>query len=374
MGVGRFVFTPVLPLMETGAGLTSDGASYVATANYVGYLVGALVGIAAPPLARRRLSLRVAGALLLITLAAMPLAHDAAAWVILRGSAGAASAIVFMVAGNVIVSEFATRSTQLVGWAYGGVGAGIALSGMLMAVVSSIGDWKTAWWAAALLTAVLLAGGWNVGQAGGATATMPAKTAGASAPQRQKGPWFVLLSASYFLEGAGYIVTGTFLIAALSATSPGWLSGSAWTIVGLAAIPSCAVWASLATRVSRPTLITAALFIQAVGIALPAISSHPAAGVISAVLFGATFMAITTLSLATGVHLGITRAIPLLTAGYGIGQILGPLLVAPLLADGYQLALLAGGVLVFLAAVGALLLRIRFPHHDQASLWARRTA
>src|ERR1700729_2853753 len=76
MGVGRFVFTPVLPLMEAQAHLTSGGASTLATSNYLGYLVGALLGIALPRLSRARLALRLSGVVLVATLAVMPLTRD----------------------------------------------------------------------------------------------------------------------------------------------------------------------------------------------------------------------------------------------------------------------------------------------------------
>src|ERR1700728_3049258 len=61
MGVGRFVFTPVLPLMEAQAHLTSAQASTLATSNYLGYLIGAVLGLMLPALSRARLALRVSG-------------------------------------------------------------------------------------------------------------------------------------------------------------------------------------------------------------------------------------------------------------------------------------------------------------------------
>src|SRR5580658_10896670 len=93
MGVGRFVFTPVLPLMEAQAHLTSSGASTLATSNYLGYLVGALLGIAVPVLSRARWALRVSGGVLVATLVVMPLAGDVAVWAAIRGVAGLASAV-----------------------------------------------------------------------------------------------------------------------------------------------------------------------------------------------------------------------------------------------------------------------------------------
>jgi MFS family permease len=390
MGVGRFVFTPILPLMEAQAGLTREGASLLATGNYLGYLVGAIGGIALPVLSRARLALRVSGVVLVVTLLLMPLTHDLAAWVAVRAVAGAASAVVFMVAGSTILTELTSAKPHLVGWAYGGVGAGIAASGILIAVVRATGeraDWQAAWWSAAVLTVALLAAGWPVGAGGrrgeegqraeeagraatpeatGQAATSRREATGrAAAAGRGHRAWFGLLTASYFLEGAGYIIAGTFLVAAVSATGPGWLGGSVWTIVGLAALPSCALWTWLSARVSRPSLITGALVLQAVGIALPALSGGAAAAIASAALFGGTFVGVTTLSLATGRHLGVPRAIAILTAGYGIGQVAGPLVVTPLLSGGYRTALLVGAAIALAAAIASALLRVRFPHDGQ---------
>ena len=361
MGVGRFVFTPILPLMEAQAHLTSAQASTLATSNYLGYLIGAILGILLPTLSRARLALRVSGVVLVVTLAAMPLTHDVAGWAALRGLAGVASAVIIMVAGNAILTELTSGQPHLVGWAYGGVGAGIALSGALVAVVRSVGDWQTAWSSSAALTAVLLAAAWFVGVTGPAQERAAPPAAGGPATRPSHSRWFVILAVSYFLEGAGYIVAGTFLVAAISANGPSWLSSSVWIIVGAAAVPSCAAWTLLSRHVSRPTLITGALVLQAVGIALPALTGAVPAALAAAVLFGGTFIGITTLSLAASPHLRVPRAVAILTAGYGIGQVLGPLVVEPTLHGGYHQALLVGAGLVLAAGVGSALLRIGFP-------------
>jgi MFS family permease len=156
------------------------------------------------------------------------------------------------------------------------------------------------------------------------------------------------------------------VLAAAEANGPGWLGGTVWTIVGLAAIPSCALWTWMSTRMSRPTLITGALLLQAVGVAFPALSGSVPAAVVSASLFGATFVGITTLSLATGWHLGVRAAVVIVTAGHGIGQVIGPLIVTPLLNSGYGSALLVAAGVLLTAAIGSALLRTGFPHYDRS--------
>src|ERR1700685_3029463 len=49
MGIGRFSLTPILPLMQHDAGLTLTVGGWLATGNYLGYLVGALACIALTP-------------------------------------------------------------------------------------------------------------------------------------------------------------------------------------------------------------------------------------------------------------------------------------------------------------------------------------
>ncbi|MCQ8187566.1 YbfB/YjiJ family MFS transporter [Streptomyces rugosispiralis] len=368
MGVGRFVYTPILPLMHAQAGVSAATGANLATANYVGYLIGALAGTLLPRLMRSPAVLRSCLVVLAVSLAGMPLTHATAVWLLLRLCAGVVSAVIFVIAVNSLLSHLRDHPAHLPGWAFGGVGAGIALSGLLVLVLRAIADWQAAWWAAAGLSALLALPAWSLRPE---PAPVPASaTPRPGAEGRASGPrthrWFTALFASYTLEGVGYIIAGTFLVAAIEQTSPGWIGGGAWVLVGLAAIPSSALWAGLGRRWSRPGLLLAALGVQAVGIALPALIGGVAAALISAVLFGATFIGVSTLALATGTHLRFPRAVALLTAGYSVGQILGPLVATPLLRHGYHQALILAAVVVLASAVAAAVLRIGFPHHMPA--------
>jgi MFS family permease len=359
MGIGRFAFTPILPMMTTGAGLSAEAGATLATANYVGYLAGALAATMSPRLARSPLVLRSSLVAVVVTLLAMPLSDNHVHWAVARLVAGFASALVFVTAVNLMMDRLRHHSPHLAGWGFSGVGLGIAASGFLVLLLPAGTDWRGAWWTVAALAAVLVGGAWAQRHR-----HVPGSTADdvrqPTQPPRSR-RWFAILLVCYTLEGIGYIVAGTFLVAAIEQSSPGWLGKSAWIVVGLAAAPSAALWAWLSKRFSHPDLLAAALAMQAAGIALPAVAPGPVAALVGAILFGVTFIGVSTIALAAGAHLRVPRAVALLTAGYSVGQIAGPLLVAPLMQRGFHTVLLVGAGVVACAAVTAAVLRVGYP-------------
>jgi predicted MFS family arabinose efflux permease len=275
-----------------------------------------------------------------------------------------------VIASSAMIARLHREAPHLVGWGFGGVGLGIALSGVLVLALQSSSTWRAAWWSAAVLAAILSVAAWTLNPEPGGEATVLRRHGDLPRTHR----WFAALLASYTLEGIGYIIAGTFLVAAISQNSSGWLGSGAWVLVGLAAIPASALWAYLAKRLQRSTLLLVALLIQVIGIALPSLSGGIAPALISAVLFGNTFIAVSSLTIAIGTHLQFPRSVALLTAGYSIGQILGPLVVRPLLHDGYHDALLVGALIVLASAVAAAALRVRFPHRVGAMVEPSRAA
>src|SRR5256885_14797788 len=143
MGIGRFAFTPLLPMMQADAGLTLGQGAWLASANYAGYLAGALSASRIAPAMGIRGGLAAIG----LTTVAMGLADGVAAWAALRFAAGVASGW-----GMVHVSAWALARLAplgrpfLGGVVYTGVGAGLATAGLaclgLMAFgVSSQWSW-----------------------------------------------------------------------------------------------------------------------------------------------------------------------------------------------------------------------------------------
>jgi predicted MFS family arabinose efflux permease len=369
MGVGRFAYTPILPLMHAQAGLSAQAGASLATANYAGYLAGAVAATVLPALNRSRAVMRVSLAVLIATLVLMPASHEQASWLVLRLVAGLASALVFVSGIGAVLGQLRGLPHHLTGWVFSGVGAGIALSGVLVLIVRQESTWSVAWWACAGLALVLSAGAWSL-----APARDPGPAPGDPGSSRARWGWrFGVLLTSYSLEGVGYIIAGTFLVAAIDQDAPGWIGSGAWVLVGLAALPSAVLWAWLGHRWSRPGLLMALLLIQAAGIALPALISGVVPALLSAVLFGATFIGAVILAVAIGAQLQVGNAVAVLTSGYGVGQILGPLVVTPLIGHGYHTALLTGGAIAVAAALAAGVLRAGFPRDAGAAGGAAAT-
>jgi MFS family permease len=172
----------------------------------------------------------------------------------------------------------------------------------------------------------------------------------------------VLLCLAYFLAGAGYIVTGTFLPTIVEyIPGLGGLGAGAWVLAGLAAAPSTVLWTRIASRAGSVAALVAAYAVQATGILLPALSGAKWAAACSALLFGGTFVGIAALTLTYAREVTGGRrsglAIGLLTAAFGVGQVLGPLAAAALAGEtgGFGPALVFASAAV---ALGALLLPV----------------
>lgn len=369
MGVGRFAFTPLLPAMQRAAHLDPAQAGLLAAANYAGYLVGALLIAVAVPVAARRSVL--AGSLLAVaaTTALMAATMSVPAWAAIRFLAGLASAGVFVLASGLVLDALrraghAARS----GWLYSGPGLGIAASGLVVRAAGDTVGWRATWLLLALLVVSVLYPCWRWlphGGSGGVTAAGPPPRAAVPGVAR------VLLFVAYFLEGLGYIVTGTFLVAIVN-QMPGLdgFGGGVWIVVGVAAIPSSILWTLLGGRIGYARALALAYGVQACGILLPLLGGAGAA-VGAALVFGGTFLGISGLTLALAGQLaphGTARLVGMLTATYGLGQVIGPVVggVAATWSGDFTPALIAAATIVLLGGV----LMAVFPSRDPAPLAA----
>lgn len=387
IGIGRFAYTPTLPAMQAALGLSTPAAGALASSNNLGYLVGAALAAFVPVGRIRDRLLRSSLVVVATSTAAVALTTSLPGWLVLRFVTGVAAAMIFVFASATVIDEVAHKGKeQMTGWFYSGVGLGIALSG-LAAMPSNILlvaglAWRADWLLLGLLAAALVFPCW-AWLPESRPAKAPSRTfgrrigldpgSGGKGAFKDEGTgWSAnatvlmpLLCAAYFLEGGGYIVTGTFLPAIVEGLPGLGGTGTAvWILVGLAAAPSTLLWAGIASRTGRPAALVIAYATQAVGIALPAFSAAPWAVAASATLFGGTIVGIVSLLLpyarcVTGAGKA-GFAIGSLTAVYGVGQVLGPVTGAALAGgpDGFGPALLSAAAAVALG--GCLMIFVVF--------------
>jgi predicted MFS family arabinose efflux permease len=376
IGIGRFAYTPILPAMQESFDLSNAAAGALASSNYLGYLVGAVLAALVPASRAQGRLLRASLLLIAATTAAVALTTSFPAWLALRFLSGLTGAGVFVFASTAVLEELSRRgTTALSGRFYSGVGLGIALSGLVvMELNGSLSQglaWRADWLSLGALAlafsipcwAWLPRGRFAGISRGRSTSRIGEEAGNMNKPVSIGVPLVImLLCAAYSLEGGGYIVTGTFLPAIVE-DLPGLAGAGAglWVLVGLAAAPSTLVWTWVASRLGCPLALILAYPAQAAGIALPVVSAAWWAATGSAVLFGGTVMGIVALTLTYArEQVGPRKAglaIGSLTAVYGIGQALGPLVAAALAAGpkGFTPALVAASSAV---ALGGLLMTV----------------
>ncbi len=327
MGIGRFAYTPMLPPMLEESGIGLSAAGLIASANFLGYLVGALLATHAA-FARRRVAwLRIGLAASAFTTAAMALDVGAGGWAAVRLASGIASAFVLVFTSAVVFEVIAREGRPMLGsLLYAGVGVGIAASALLVYVGLEAGaSAALLWWLLAGLSVLLAIAPWRSLDRPPGVVPPPHADPGRSAAQRRA---LSRLVWSYGCLGFGYVITATFLVVMVRRLPDARaLEFWTWAVVGLAGAPSNWLWAKVAARTGSYAAIVAAFVLEAIGVALAAAGQGPAALLVGAALLGGTFMAITALGLATARELAPDRpdqTIARMTVAFSLGQIAGP--------------------------------------------------
>jgi len=322
MGLGRFAYTQLLPPMVAQLRLSALAAAWIAAANYVGYLVGALV---ASWLAARFNERRVAlGALtaLAATLAATALSGNVAWLTAMRFATGIESAVIFVAVG-ILLFETVERSIAMI--AFGGIGVGIFCGAGFLAPLVAHGPWQRGWYAIALATVAATIVVWRL--------IPPIASRVASGIVITGGAPMRLVDASYFMQGIGYIVFATFAVLYLVERGESHLAASgAWLAVGIGA--AIGPWLSgvFAARFSPRIGLMFFQFLEAAATLVFAVAPYPWP-LPAALVFGMCFPTSAPLSALMYIDLDPrdgARGFGWLTFVFSIGQIVGPLIAGPI--------------------------------------------
>ncbi len=355
MGVGRFAFTPRLPMMEGDGLLSVSQGGLLASAHFAGYFIGALVA------ARLTLSpgtvLRLSIVAIALSTLGMGLTDDFSIWLGLRFLAGVCSAFALVLISNHVIKRLqADGKTQLQGWVFSGVGAGILLTGlavlMLMARhASSAVSWQIIG-AASLVVAAFL---WFQFQS-----EFPTEGANRRlrAPERTPLAWVPI--TAYGALGIGYIIPATYLpVMARDIIESPLVFGWSWPVFGLAAFISTPSAMRAQRFISNRQIWVASQYVMAAGLLLPAVVPGISAIIAAGICVGGTFMIITMAGMKDAHHISagadVQRHIAVMTAAFATGQMVGPALAgwaygatqsfaAPLLLASAALALTAAAL------------------------------
>ncbi|MFO7704670.1 MAG: YbfB/YjiJ family MFS transporter [Halopseudomonas sp.] len=363
LGVARFAYTPLLPQMQSQAGLGLADAGWLAAINYAGYLCGALLASVISDLRLKDRLYRWGIVIAVLSTVVMATSTELWVWALSRFIAGLCSAA-GMLLGSALILNWLMRHGQRreLGIHFAGIGLGIALCAALIGLFDQWLDWREQWLALSGL-AVLLA--------------IPAlrwlpppdtsgkTTSGAAMPDNPPSRLYLqIFMAAYFCAGVGYVVSATFIVAIVEQL-PG-LSGRgnlAFLLLGIGAAPACIIWDLIARRSGELNALIMAALLQVVGILLPVLHHSLWAALAGAWLFGATFIGMVSLVLTMAGRYYPTRPARMMgrmTLAYGVAQIIGPALTGVLATrfGGYAVGLWCAAAVMLLGSL--LLFALKF--------------
>ncbi len=327
LGVARFAYTPMLPLMQTQAGLGISEGGWLAAINYLGYLLGAIIAASVSDLRLKDRLYRSGLIIAVLTTWIMGITDNFWLWSASRFLAGLSSAAGLLIGSGLIMHWLLRHGFRSeLGIHFAGLGLGIAFCSILIELTLSALTWTEQW---QLMTVVGLflaipAWGW-LPKPDTSGLTRSGDRLQDNPPDRS---FLRLFMAVYFCAGVGYVISATFIVAIVNEL-PGMQGKGMWAflVIGLAAAPACILWDLIARRIGSINALTAAFLMKIIAVLIPALSANAFLIMISAALFGATFLGIVSLVLSMAGRYYPTRPAKMMgkmTITYGIAQIIAP--------------------------------------------------
>ncbi|MDR3368452.1 YbfB/YjiJ family MFS transporter [Rhodoferax sp.] len=335
LGVARFSYTPLLPLMQQQAGLGVASAGWLAATNYAGYLSGAIIASQISNLVLKDKLYRIGMVLAIVSTAVMGLTTNVIVWALSRYVAGLTSAAGMLLGTGLILNWLIRHHHRSeLGIHFSGIGLGIAGCSTAVMLMHPALDWREQWWAFTTIGCMLLypALAWlpRPDQTG---LTASGQKMVDSPPSRL---YLRIFMAAYFCAGFGYVVSATFIVAIVNKL-PG-LAGQgnlAFLAIGIGAAPACINWDLIARRTGDLNALILAAILQIVGILLPVMVGGLMATLFGALLFGGTFIGMVSLVLSMAGRYYPTKPAKMMgkmTLSYGATQIIGPAITGQLAA------------------------------------------
>ena len=364
IGIARFSYTPLLPVMQDQTWIGDAEGGWMAAINYAGYMSGALLAASLSDLQVKDRLYRIGLVMAVVTTAGMALTENLLLWSLLRFLSGLSSAASMLIASGLILNWLIRNNHRSeLGIHFAGIGLGIMFAAIVVEVMLRLSlNWEQQWLWFGILGGLLAIPAWRwLPRPKPLSHTDSARSMQDQPPGRR---FMWLMMAAYFCAGYGYVISATFIVTIVEREPA--LAGMGQLVfltVGLAAAPAVLLWDLVARYLGYLGALLLAYLVQVAGIILPALSESLAVILLSAVLYGGTFIGCVSLVLTMAGRLYPSRPASLMgkmTLSYGAAQIIAPALTGMLAAQSghYNMGLWLAGGIVTLGAVLILLLRL----------------
>lgn len=336
IGIARFAYTPMIPEMARGVGLSESVAGYLAAANYAGYLSGALLISFIHSLALKARLYKVGLLTAVLTSMAMALTTLEPVWYLLRYLSGLSSSAGMLLGSGLLMHWLMKHHHKAeLGIFFSGLGIGIVITAILAVLIKDMFTWEQQWLVYGGVTLLLILPVW---------VWLPDFSVEQSLPKHHTqqitmpSSFMPILQLAYFCAGAGYVISATFLITIAESiealAGQGWMI---WLVAGLSCAPASALWDKVVNVTGQWQALFAAYLLNALSILILLLSHELMAVIISALIYGASFIGIVGMMLSMVGRLfpdNPSRPMSRLTFSYGIAQVIAPAIVG-LMAEYY---------------------------------------
>lgn len=327
LGVARFAYTPLLPLMQQQAGLGLADGGWLAALNYAGYLSGALAASLISDLHLKDRLYRIGMIVAIASTLLMGLTTDLTIWLLSRFVAGLSSAAAMLFGTGLILNWLIRHNHRPeLGIHFAGIGLGIAGCSTAVWLMTPALDWREQWFVFTALACLLAVPALRWLPAPDSSGTTKS---GTKLEDRPPSTVFLrLFMAAYFCAGVGFVVSATFIVAIINQL-PG-MAGHGTKIflaIGLGAAPACISWDFIARRSGELSALIIAAILQIVGILLPLAVDGLIPAIFAALLFGSTFVGMVSLVLTMAGRYYPTKPAKMMgkmTISYGVAQVIAP--------------------------------------------------
>lgn len=374
LGVARFAYTPLLPLMQQQASLGISEGGWLASINYMGYFTGVLIAASISNMMLKDRLYRLGIIVAIVSTLGMALTSNFWVWSLMRYLAGLSSAAGILLGSGLILNWLIRHHYRSeLGIHFAGAGLGIAFCSYVVSVMTPQFDWREQWFALTLLGVFMAIPAWywlpkpkdsHLMKSGEALVDNPPSTA-----------YLRLFIAAYMCAGVGYVISATFIVAIVNQQNPLADEGTlVFMVLGLAAAPACIIWDLIARKTGDLNALALAFAVHTLGIVLPVFDTRSTAAYISAVLFGGTFIGIVSLVLTMAGRLypsAPSKMMGKMTISYGIAQIVAPAITGQIAEMGgsYRDGLTMAGAFMVVGTILVLLLKaVEQREHKQHQL------